>query len=332
MKVLKNAEVRNNAVVLFCFGAACGIICLWLDPLAGKVASAAFLMILLWYLRDATLRYRRMAELAAGLDELLHGGETFNFTEYREGELSLLQNEIVKLTLRMREQADLLRRDKTGLADALADISHQLRTPLTSMNLIVTAMKDHRLPEAKRREHLREMRRLLDRTQWLISALLKMAKLEAGTISLKKERTELSEVVEQASAPFAIAMELKDQHLCTDVSGSFQGDLSWTSEALGNILKNCMEHMDAGTIYVTGLENPLYSQIRVRDTGAGIPAEDLPHLFERFYKGKNSGDQNVGIGLALSRTIITMQNGIIKAENPPEGGAQFTIRFYKGIV
>ena len=176
------------------------------------------------------------------------------------------------------------------------------------------------------------MQRQLDRIDWLISSLLKIAKLDAGTIFLRHDKISLKSLIDKAAEPLAIPMELKEQTIEADISGSFIGDLSWTAEAVGNILKNCMEHMEQGTIYVTTREKSLYSEIIIRDTGPGIDKNDIPHLFERFYKGTNSSEQSVGIGLALSRMIIVKQNGTIKAENYKSGGAVFTIRFYKGTI
>lgn len=332
MEIWKNAEVRSTVIIMVLLETAGSAVCFFLDWRAGAAASAVFLLLLILYLWDTRRRYRRMASLAADIDEILHGGENFNFSQYREGELSLLKNELTKLLIRLREQAALLEEEKGNLADSLADISHQLKTPLTSMNLIVAALEEGELQEQETREHLRELNRLLNRTQWLISALLKIARLEAGTIVLKQEKVSLEEMVKRALEPFDILMELKNQKLCMDMSGSFVGDLSWSSEAVGNLIKNCIEHMEEGTLWVSGEENAVYTQLKIRDTGDGIPEEDLPRLFERFYKGRNSGDQNVGIGLALARMIISRQNGTVKAQNHPEGGALFTVRFYKGVL
>ena len=138
--------------------------------------------------------------------------------------------------------------------------------------------------------------------------------------------------MQKADAPLEIAMELKGITLETEITeeSSFSGDMKWTSEAVENIVKNCMEHTPAGgKIIMTGRENAVFSELVITDNGEGIPEEDLPHLFERFYKGKNSSEESVGIGLALAHMIVTKQRGTLKAENRREGGARFTIRFYK---
>jgi len=269
------------------------------------------------------------------IDEILHGRESIHLSEYSEGELSILQSEISKLTVQLREQAGVLRAEKIYLADSIADISHQIRTPLTSINLILSFLSEPGLSEERRVQLMQELTRFLSRIDWLISALLKMSKLDAGTANIKKDSVSVAELIKKAFEPVAIPMELRDQKMIVSMQGdeTYFGDLSWSAEAIGNIFKNCMEHMPAGgKLYVSANMNGLFTEITIRDTGCGIAREDLPHLFERFYKGSNAGDQSTGIGLALARMIVTGQNGTIKAENSKDGGALFTVRFYKGIV
>lgn len=174
-----------------------------------------------------------------------------------------------------------------------------------------------------------ELRKLQDQIDWLIMSLLKLAKLDADAIIMNPAQVSLEELVKKSAQPLAILMELKGQRLATDAKGSALLDASWTEEALRNVLKNCVEHMEEGTLYVTAAETPLYAQIVVRDTGEGFCREDIPRLFDRFYKGKNASSQSAGIGLALARMIIVKQNGTIRAWNHPEGGAAFEIRFYR---
>ena len=143
----------------------------------------------------------------------------------------------------------------------------------------------------------------------------------------------MAELIRKSTESVAIPMELRGQELKVTADGSFIGDIGWTAEAITNIVKNCMEHTpEGGKVSVMATDNPLFAEIIISDNGRGIAGEDLPHIFERFYKGKNSADNSFGIGLALARTIITTQNGTIKAENILPHGAKFTIRFYKGTV
>lgn len=280
-------------------------------------------------------RYKSIAQLGHEINALLHGEENIQFSKFAEGELAVLHSELEKLTVQLRQNADNLIRDKKYLADSLADISHQIRTPLTAMRLAVSLLAEPDLPEDKRIELTQELTKLLARIDWLITALLKISRLDTGTVKFRKEPVRISELVQKAAAPIAISMELRMQTLLLDgeAAACFTGDAAWMQEAVGNILKNCMEHTPpGGSITVHWYENAVYSEITISDTGPGIDQADLPHLFERFYKGKNAGEQSVGIGLALARMIIIGQNGVIKAENRPKGGAKFIMRFYKSTV
>ncbi|MCH5278688.1 MAG: HAMP domain-containing histidine kinase [Christensenellaceae bacterium] len=332
MKLLRNGEIKRMLVLMLIIGSIGCIACFVFDTTAGCIASGMIVITIALYLFDAWHRYKRMSELASEIDLIISGKQELNIQKYAEGEFSILECEITKLTVRLREQAELLRADKLRLADSIADISHQIRTPLTTLNLSAAALRDPSLTEEKRNEHLLKIHRQLVRIDWLVSALLKIARFDADAVELKHERIELKRLIELSSEPLLIPMELKNQTLNFEASGFMTGDLSWTAEAISNILKNCTEHMGAGKINVFAHENPLYSEIIIHDSGCGIAKEDLPHLFERFYRGKNPSENGVGIGLALSRMIITRQNGTIKAENHRDGGAMFTVRFYKGIV
>ena len=281
----------------------------------------------------ARLRYRRLQQLSLDLDRLLHSGVPMPISDYAEGELAVLGSQIQKMTLRLTEAAETLARDKADLADAMADISHKLRTPLTAMNLTVSMLSAPELPEARRLELTRELRRLLSRTDWLVEALLKLSRLDAGTVTFAAEPVAVADLIRQAATPLAIPMELREQRLRVHCGAeSFCGDLTWTAEALGNLLKNAVEHTPVGgAITVTARETALFTQIDVEDTGSGFVPEDIPRLFERFYKGKNASEHSYGIGLALARKIVAEQNGTIQAMNTSTG-AKFTIKFYKQII
>ncbi|WP_038291096.1 sensor histidine kinase [Acetivibrio straminisolvens] len=280
-------------------------------------------------------RYLKIAEFTREIDGVLHGAESIDFGKYSEGELAILESEISKLTIRLREQAEALKKDKTFLADSIADISHQIRTPLTSINILVSLLLKPKLSDERRIEIAKELELMLLRIDWLITALLKMSRIDAGVISFQQKTVPVAELIKRAIEPIAIPMELRGQQIDILMEGSetFIGDLAWSVEAIGNILKNCMEHTpNGGRIAVKVCENAIYTEIEITDNGLGIDKEDLPHLFERFYKGKNSGEQSIGIGLALARMIIMSQNGTVKAQNNRDGGARFTVRFYKGVV
>ncbi|MBQ8600691.1 MAG: HAMP domain-containing histidine kinase [Clostridia bacterium] len=280
-------------------------------------------------------RYHAIRDFSREIDRILHGATQVHWEDYAEGELAILQNEVRKLTLELRDQASALQKEKVELADFLADISHQLRTPLTSVNLILSMLSNPALSTEQRFESTRELQRMMQRMDWLIHSLLKMSRLDSNTAYMQNEPVSVLALVRKAADGLAVPMELREQQLILDIpaDASFMGDFSWSAEAIGNILKNCMEHTPAGgSVLVQAEMNPLFCEIRIRDTGKGIDPEDLPHLFERFYRGKNASAESIGIGLALCRMILAEQNGTVKAENRPEGGALFTVRFYKDII
>ena len=331
--IQNNKELRRSIVLIAIVTVVLAVVGFVISTTCGVLVLAACIVIAGIHIGTEIYRYRRLQKLSADLDRLLVSGTPLPITEYNEGELSILANQVQKLTLRLTEAAEIVEADKKYLADSLADISHQLRTPLTAMNLTTTMLRSADLTDEKRMELTGELRSLLTRTDWLVETLLKISKLDAGTVKLAKETVFVSELIARSAAPIAIPMDLRDQTLVVNCGEeSFSGDLIWSAEALGNILKNCMEHTpEGGTITVTAQETALYTQIEVEDTGSGFDPKDIPHLFEQFYKGSNASQNSYGIGLALARTVITAQNGTVQAQNC-ETGAKFIIKFYKQII
>ena len=333
MRLLKNKEVRGALLWQLSVAVIACSLCFWFDLRAGLTAVVLSLLFILIFCISTYKRYQRISSLADDIDQVLHGDSSIDFDNYSEGELSILHSEIYKMTVRLREQQQKLINDKKYLADSLADISHQIRTPLTSINLLVERLSASGLTDECRHQLTNELYELLDRIDWLITTLLKISKLDAGTVSFNKETVSLETLIKRSCSPLLIPMELHGQELIIRAEGDFYGDPAWTSEAVGNIVKNCMEHTpDGGRIEIDAAETALYSEIVIKDNGTGISPEDLPRIFERFYKGKNSDGKSFGIGLALSRMIIAEQKGTVKAENRKNAGAMFTIRFYKGTV
>ena len=333
MKLLKNKEVRGALLCQLLLSAAACAVCFFFDIRAGLTAAGLSLLLMLVFCISTYKRYQRISSLADDINQVLHGDSSIDFDHYSEGELSILHSEIYKMTVRLREQQQKLMKDKEYLADSLADISHQIRTPLTSINLLVERLSASGLTDECRHQLTNELYELLDRIDWLITTLLKISKLDAGTVSFNKETVSLATLIKKSCSPLLIPIELRGQELIIRAEGDFYGDPAWTSEAVGNIVKNCMEHTsDGGRIEINAAENALYSEIVIKDNGTGVSAEDLPHIFERFYKGKDSDGKSFGIGLALSRMIIAGQKGTVKAEKRKNEGAMFTLRFYKGTV
>lgn len=334
MNLFRNPEVIRGLLLYGLLSAAAiGAAFAW-DGGFGVFMLAVCLLFVLLYLASTYRRYKQINSISADINRILHGDDTnISLNRYSEGELAVLQSEIHKMTVRLREQKQHLQDDKIYLADSIADISHQIRTPLTSINLLVQLLSEPDIREERRTKLIHELLALLSRIDWLITALLKISKLDAGTVQFRNDTVTLEELLRKATEPLLVPIELREQCLKIHAEGNFIGDLSWTQEAIGNIIKNCVEHTpDSGKIEINACENALYTEITISDNGSGIDTEDLPHIFERFYKGRNSDHMSFGIGLALARMIITKQNGTVKAENNAAGGAKFTIRFYKSTV
>lgn len=332
MSFLRNKEIRNEIIVELGITAIATIGTYLWNPTCGVLILVVCTLLNGVHLANTYRRYQRIQELSSDLNRILHGDIQLAFDKYEEGELAILESEIQKMVVRLREQQGQLLADKKYLADSIADISHQIRTPLTSINLLVSFLSEPGITEEKRQKTIRELYELLSRIDWLITTLLKISKLDAGTIQLKKEDIALKELIQKSVEPLLVPIELRGQELKIEAQGQFLGDVNWTSEAIGNIVKNCMEHTpEGGVLKIQANENTLYREIVIEDTGCGIAAEDLPHIFERFYKGKNSSDKSFGVGLALARGIVNVQNGTVKVENKKEGGARFILRFYKEL-
>ncbi|MBO4412100.1 MAG: HAMP domain-containing histidine kinase [Lachnospiraceae bacterium] len=299
----------------------------------GLFVLAAGIAVCLIYSFTERYRYKKLEELCTRLAALLRDGTSLPIRNYEEGELSLLANEIQKVTLLLKERAETIQEKQVFLSDALADISHQLRTPLTTMNLTIGLLQEKGLPESRRNELVRELNALLLRTEWLVEALLKLSRLDANAITMAKEECPVETLIDRAADPLLIAMELKEISLYRDTGNArFTGDLNWTAEAVENILRNCMDYtLPGGNIRIRAEENALFTALTVTDSGPGIAPEDLPHLFERFYKGRGSSENGYGIGLALAKQIILSEGGTLRAFNTP-GGACFEIKFYKQVL
>lgn len=334
MSLLRN---RSFAVELAVLAGALGMVAAlaWVlaGPAAGLAALASLAGACALFAAFSTRRYREIARLAAEVDEVLHGGRRIDFSDYREGDVAVLKNELAKMVAALRLSTERLGDEKRALADALADVSHQLRTPLTAMGLLVPAIERAQDP-AERARALRQLEGLIDKVGWLVTSLLKLAKADAGAIRVQAQPVDVRHMVRDALAPLAGALDLRGVACQVDVQegATFTGDAAWSAEALENVLKNCMEHTPAGGIVrVRAVEDALACRIRVTDTGAGIAEEDLPRLFERFYRG--AGSEGFGIGLSLAQALVTAQGGTLRAGNDRDtGGARFDFAFPKLVV
>lgn len=331
--------LRNREILLFtafCLGAGVAGVTLGfrLSAAAGLLALALWAVLCAGYGAFTLWRYRQLAALSSYLAGVYGGARALDIRDNTEGELSLLKNDLYKITVTLQEQTDQLAADRNFLADALGDISHQLKTPLTSALVMTDLLADPDLPPDRRAEFLDRLTGQLERIRWLVGTLLKISRLDAGAVTLQKTPVCLAGLIDKALEPLRIAMELHGVQcdVVCPADARWVGDEAWTVQALQNILKNCVEQMpNGGRLTVTAGSNALNCRITVQDTGGGIDPDDLPHLFERFYRGRRAGPESVGIGLALAQAVVCGQGGRITAENRGPG-ALFTMTLPNAVV
>lgn len=275
--------------------------------------------------------YRDIKDMTDYVYHSSEGREYEMKNKNQEGQIGLLKTEIMKMTTVLKEKVALLHSEKIFLNDTISDISHQLKTPMTSLMLLTDLMYND-LDKEKKIEFLDRTNAQLSRMDWLIKSMLKLSKLEAKVIDFKTEKVNINELIRRSISPLSVPMELKNISLNIngDKEASYTGDIEWSSEALSNIIKNCIEHTkEGGTLDITYEENPIYSEIIIKDNGEGIDKDDIQNIFKRFYKGKNSKSDSVGIGLAMAKSIIESQNGDIYVKSKKNRGSEFHITFHK---
>lgn len=275
--------------------------------------------------------YNKIRKLSIYANDILNNKYNMDIREYSEGDISNLKNDLYKMTIKLKEQNELSLKDKIYLQDTLSDISHQLKTPLTSMYVINELLYDDKLDKSLKKELLNKSKKGLERIEWLITSLLKMSRLDSGSEKLIFEEVKLINIINKTIEPIRIPLELKNINLNVSCSNDIKVnvDVNWTTEALINILKNAMEHtLENGNINIVCSDNPLYTMISISDDGCGISKKDLPHIFERFYKGM-SNKESIGIGLNMSKKIIESENGNISVKSKENEGTTFIIKLFK---
>lgn len=320
--IFGSAITLITSIIAFCINIICGSLCL--------VLGIALIIIFIVYTKK---RYDKINELDLYLSRVVAGDFDMNIAENTEGELSILENNLFKVITMLKASNEAVTNDKIYLADSLADISHQLKTPLTSMMVITDLLKNEQNIE-NRSEFIGIIETQCEKMRWLISTLLKLSKLDAGTAEFTKTNLEISDIIEKSLEPFALTLDLRNIELVKSIKPfDFNGDKNWSVEAIQNIIKNCIEHTDdKGRLSIITDTTNLYNQLVIEDNGCGIAKEDLPHVFERFYHGKNASSDSVGIGLALSKEILKKQNATINVYSEEGIGTKFEIRFYKSII
>ena len=275
---------------------------------------------------------KEIYEITKYLEAINNKNYTLKIEENSEEELSILKNELYKVTVMLRENASNSLKDKINLKTALEDISHQLKTPLTSILIILDNLIDNpEMDYQTRMEFLHDLKRESTRIQSLIQSILKLSKFDSNTVQFIKQDIYLKQIVDEAIKNTGSLADLKNIKIKVDGNKEIKlnCDLLWQTEAVTNILKNCIEHSSENTkIDIKYNNNSVYSYITITDYGEGISREDIPHIFERFYRGKNSANESIGIGLSLSKTIIESNNGIISVESNSDK-TTFMIKYFK---
>ena len=299
-------------------------------------ASSTFICYILFML--LTILYKKsqdkkINEISNYMNSVLNGNYSLDIRSYEEGRLSILKNDIYKITVKLKEQTDMAINEKNNLEMILSDISHQIKTPLTSMYVINDLLKSDKLSKKEKIEFLNKNESQLERIEWLVTSLLKLSRLDNGFVKLKKEKVEVAKLIDNCLNPLLIPIELKNQNVVKQIDNfEIDIDFNWFSEAIINILKNAHEHTNAfGTIKIETSDNSMYSSIIISDNGTGISKQDLPHIFERFYKGDNQ-KESIGIGLNMAKKIIDLSGGEINVLSTPSVGTTFIIKIYKNII
>lgn len=293
------------------------------------------LLIVLYFLLALNKNEKDTKKIRKYLEDIANSNYQFDIENMSESEMSNLKSEIYKIVLELKEKTENLAKDRETLSNYLADISHQIRTPLMAISSMVDAIIEN---ESKLDENTRKfiygISRQLNQINWLVDNLLKMAQLDTKTVTFNKESTNLKALFEKIEKNMSVFLELKNQKLIMSIDENLQitVDTKWTMEAIENIIKNCIEHSDKDSVIeVNAEQNPLYVSIQIKDYGTGITQKDLPRIFDKFYKGEGASKNSFGIGLSLAKSIIENQNGEIMVQSKEKVGTTFTIKLYKKI-
>lgn len=276
---------------------------------------------------------KKINEITKYIEEINRENYKLNIEENTEDELSILKNELYKITIMLKEVAENSQKDKTTLKDSLSDISHQIKTPITSILIMLdNILSDENMPEDIKKDFIKDIKREIINIKFLVESILKLSKIDSNSIKFIKKEVFIKDIINEAVKNVSMLSELKNIEIIVSGDDSIKTicDLKWQVEAITNILKNCIEHSyENRKIYINYNQNNMYTELKIEDNGTGIDAKDLPHIFERFYKGKNSSSDSVGIGLALSKSIIESNNGYIQVDSELNKGTIFIIKYLK---
>ncbi|MFR7634814.1 MAG: sensor histidine kinase [Lachnospirales bacterium] len=285
------------------------------------------------FMRYVLIQEKELKEINEYIKEVNNKNYSLKIEDNKDGELSRLRNELYKTTVILREAAENSEEEKEKLSIAIADISHQLKTPLTSIRIMLDNISDNPdMPQEIREDFIQDISKQVEHMSSLVISLLKTAKFDAGTIKMENEEIDAKKLIDSVINNLAILIEIKEIEVITkiDEKAIFIADYKWQQEALTNILKNAIEHSQSkSNIYIIVENTSIFLKIKIKDEGQGIEQKDLKHIFERFYRAKNCNEDSIGIGLSLAKTIIEQNNGYIKATSEVGKGTLFEIKYIK---
>lgn len=292
--------------------------------------SVLYMAIIFIYLKQ---RDKKINQITQHINEIKNRKYDLNINENSEDELSNLKNELYKITIMLKEESEISRQDKEKIKMSVEDISHQLKTPLTSIMIMLDNLKDNpNMDEDTKQKFIFEISKQVDWINWLVISILKLSMLEADVVKFSNNKINVKKFIDEIIGNLEIPIEIKNQKISIegDEDASFIGDYKWQQEAITNIIKNAIEHnKENGKITIKYEENVLFTKITIIDEGQGIAKEDLKHIFERFYKAQNSSDNSVGIGLSLAKNIIEKNNGMINCKSEIGNGTEFIVKYMK---
>ena len=296
------------------------------------IALLPFVITISLFIKYEKKKSKNIQDIINCIEKINHKNYELDIDEMSEDELSILKNEIYKTTIMLKESAENSLKDKLELKGSLSDISHQLKTPLTSILIILDNLLDNPdMDKSIREDFIRDIKREIININFLVQSLLKLSKLDTNTVSFIEKEVNVSNIVKESIKNISLLSELKNVEIKLNVKEDsiIKCDEKWQIEAISNIIKNCVEHSyDNNKVIVSIINNKVYTEIKIQDFGEGIDKKDINHIFDRFYKGKNSSHDSIGIGLALSKSIIEKSNGNIFVESS-ENGTTFTIKYFK---
>lgn len=292
--------------------------------------NALYMAIIFIYLKQ---RDKKINQITQYINEIKNRKYDLDINENSEDELSNLKNELYKITIMLKEESEISRQDKENIKMSVEDISHQLKTPLTSIMIMLDNLKDNpNMDEDTKQRFIFEISKQVDWINWLVISILKLSRLEANVVKFSDNKINVKKFIDEIIDNLEIPIEIKNQKIIIEGNedASFIGDYKWQQEAITNIIKNAIEHnKENGKITIKYEENVLFTKITIIDEGQGIAKEDLKHIFERFYKAQNSSDNSVGIGLSLAKNIIEKNNGMINCKSEIGNGTEFIIKYMK---